>query len=157
MRIQTGYGVEAAVPDLYTNDVVNDDKVKDSFREDDFDAGTTRMVRMLTKRLETHQDQLRSPQAVGVNNVLTRVGTVLAVVPYVLFFLTIFLYRPKDDTLVYRQGQVTGWLAHVGLPLIFLFYLSFLLFSRKIIAYVTVGMMVFQLIYMGFVGFQRTH
>lgn len=41
MRIQTGYGVEAAVPDLYTNDVVSDDKVKDSFREDDFDAGTT--------------------------------------------------------------------------------------------------------------------
>ena len=146
--------VKAAVPDLYTNDVVSDDKVKDSFREDDFDAGTTRMVKLLTKRLKTHQNELRSSQAVGVNNVLTKVGTVLAVVPYVLFLLMVLFYRPQDDTIVYKQGQVTGWLAHVGLPLVFLFYLSFIMLSSKLTAYVTVGMLVFHFLYLSFVGWQ---
>lgn len=102
--------VEAAVPDLYTNDVVSDDKVKDSFREDDFDAGTTRMVKLLTKRLKTHQNELRSSQAVGVNNVLTKVGTVLAVVPYVLFLLTVFFTGPKTTRSSTNRGRSpAGW------------------------------------------------
>lgn len=59
IRMQTGYGMEAAVPDDYVNTLM-DDQVKGDFRDDDYSTGTQLMVKMLADRITTHQDELRS-------------------------------------------------------------------------------------------------
>lgn len=48
MRIQTGYGAESAVPDLFANSVINDDTVKKDFRSSNYSDGIMRMVNLLS-------------------------------------------------------------------------------------------------------------
>lgn len=64
IRMQTGYGMEAAVPDDYVNTLM-DDQVKGDFRNDDYSAGTQLMVKMLADRITSHQDELRSKSDVN--------------------------------------------------------------------------------------------
>lgn len=59
-RIQTGYGVEGALPDAYVHQVMADPKVKSSFKSSDYSQGVEIMVNKLAKRLASHQKQLRS-------------------------------------------------------------------------------------------------
>ena len=59
IRMQTGYGVEAAVPDDYVNTLM-DSKVQNLFRDNNYSTGTKIMVNRLTSRLYKNRDQLRS-------------------------------------------------------------------------------------------------
>ena len=67
MRIQTGYGAESAVPDLFANSVINDDTVKKDFRSSNYSDGIMRMVNLLSNRLVSHKDDLRSKSDVEAN------------------------------------------------------------------------------------------
>lgn len=59
-RIQTGYGVESVIPDVYAHKVMSNPKVKKSFKKSDYSQGVEIMTDKLTTRLETHQKDLRS-------------------------------------------------------------------------------------------------
>lgn len=64
VRMQTGYGIESAVPDDFVNDLMNDN-VKSDFRSGDYSAGTQDMVKRLAQRITDHQDELRSKSEVN--------------------------------------------------------------------------------------------
>lgn len=66
IRMQTGYGIESAVPDEFVNQLM-DSTVKSDFRKDDYSSGTKVMVDRLAKRIETHQNDLRSKSAVNTH------------------------------------------------------------------------------------------
>lgn len=69
VRMQTGYGIESVVPDVFVNDLV-DNTVKGYFRKNNFSAGTKLMVQRLAKRIETHQGDLRSKSDVNNHRLL---------------------------------------------------------------------------------------
>lgn len=90
-RIQTGYGVEGALPDAYTHQV--QDKAKSSFRASDYSQGVEIMVNKLTKRLTSHQKQLRSKSDVkdhSTNDSSTEI-TVSIVIGLVVIIVIIIL------------------------------------------------------------------
>lgn len=64
VRMQTGYGIESAVPDDFVNQLMNS-KVQADFRSDNYSAGTQKMVQKLAKRIIDHQNELRSKSAVN--------------------------------------------------------------------------------------------
>ena len=66
IRMQTGYGIESAVPDEFVNQLM-DSTVKSDFRKDDYSAGTKIMIDRLAQRIETHQNDLRSKSAVNTH------------------------------------------------------------------------------------------
>lgn len=65
VRMQTGYGIESAVPDDFVNQLMND-RVQNAFRKKDYSTGTRVMVGKLSKRIITHKSELRSKS--DVNN-----------------------------------------------------------------------------------------
>lgn len=65
VRMQTGYGIEGAVPDDFVNQLMND-RVQNDFRKKDYSTGTRVMVGKLSKRIITHKSELRSKS--DVNN-----------------------------------------------------------------------------------------
>lgn len=65
VRMQTGYGIESAVPDNFVNQLMNSD-VQADFRDDDYSAGTKKMVKKLANRIVDKQSDLRSKS--DVNN-----------------------------------------------------------------------------------------
>lgn len=65
VRMQTGYGIEGAVPDDFVNQLMNE-QVKNDFRKKDYSTGTRVMVGKLSKRIITHKSELRSKS--DVNN-----------------------------------------------------------------------------------------
>lgn len=65
VRMQTGYGIESAVPDDFVNQLMND-RVQNDFRKKDYSTGTRVMVGKLSKRIITHKSELRSKS--DVNN-----------------------------------------------------------------------------------------
>ena len=65
VRMQTGYGIESAVPDNFVNQLMNSD-VQADFRNDDYSAGTKKMVKKLANRIVDKQSDLRSKS--DVNN-----------------------------------------------------------------------------------------
>lgn len=65
VRMQTGYGIESAVPDDFVNQLMND-RVQNDFRKKDYSTGTRVMVDKLSKRIITHKSELRSKS--DVNN-----------------------------------------------------------------------------------------
>lgn len=69
VRMQTGYGIESVVPDVFVNDLV-DNTVQGYFRDKDFSAGTKLMVQRLAKRIETHQGDLRTKSDVNNHRLL---------------------------------------------------------------------------------------
>lgn len=64
VRMQTGYGIESAVPDNFVNQLMNSD-VKADFRNDDYSAGTKKMVKKLANRIVDKQSDLRSKSDVN--------------------------------------------------------------------------------------------
>ena len=64
VRMQTGYGIESAVPDDFVNQLMNS-KVRADFRSDDYSSGTKKMIKKLAKRIIDHQNELRSKSAVN--------------------------------------------------------------------------------------------
>ena len=64
VRMQTGYGIESAVPDDFVNQLMTS-KVQADFRSDNYSAGTKKMVQKLAKRIIDHQSELRSKSAVN--------------------------------------------------------------------------------------------
>lgn len=90
-RIQTGYGVEGALPDAYTHQV--QDKAKSSFRASDYSRGVQIMVDKLVERLISHQKQLRSKSDVKnhSNNDSSAEITVSIVVGLVVIVVIIIL------------------------------------------------------------------
>lgn len=69
VRMQTGYGIESVVPDVFVNDLV-DNTVQGYFRDKDFSAGTKLMVQRLAKRIEAHQGDLRTKSDVNNHRLL---------------------------------------------------------------------------------------
>ena len=65
VRMQTGYGIESVVPDNFVNELMNSD-VQADFRNDDYSAGTKKMVKKLANRIVDKQSDLRSKS--DVNN-----------------------------------------------------------------------------------------
>ena len=65
VRMQTGYGIESAVPDNFVNQLMNSD-VQADFRNDDYSVGTQKMVKKLANRIVAKQSDLRSKS--DVNN-----------------------------------------------------------------------------------------
>lgn len=65
VRMQTGYGIESAVPDNFVNQLMNSD-VQADFRNDDYSVGTQKMVKKLANRIFYKQSDLRSKS--DVNN-----------------------------------------------------------------------------------------
>lgn len=65
VRMQTGYGIESAVPDNFVNQLMNSD-VQADFRNDNYSAGTQKMVKKLANRIVARQSDLRSKS--DVNN-----------------------------------------------------------------------------------------
>ena len=65
VRMQTGYGIESAVPDNFVNQLMNS-AVQADFRNDDYSAGTKKMVKKLANRIVAKQSDLRSKS--DVNN-----------------------------------------------------------------------------------------
>lgn len=65
VRMQTGYGIESAVPDNFVNQLMNSD-VQADFRDDNYSAGTKKMVKKLANRIVAKQSDLRSKS--DVNN-----------------------------------------------------------------------------------------
>lgn len=65
VRMQTGYGIESAVPDNFVNQLMNSD-VQADFRDDNYSAGTKKMVKKLSNRIVDNQSDLRSKS--DVNN-----------------------------------------------------------------------------------------
>lgn len=59
-RIQTGYGVESVIPDIYAHKVMSNPKVKREFKKSNYSQGVEIMTDKLADRLETHQKDLRS-------------------------------------------------------------------------------------------------
>lgn len=65
VRMQTGYGIESAVPDNFVNQLMNS-AVQADFRDDNYSAGTKKMVKKLANRIVDKQSDLRSKS--DVNN-----------------------------------------------------------------------------------------
>lgn len=65
VRMQTGYGIESAVPDDFVNQLMNE-RVQNDFRKKNYSTGTRVMVGKLSKRIITHKSELRSKS--DVNN-----------------------------------------------------------------------------------------
>lgn len=65
-RMQTGYGVESVLPDIYVDELMND-KVKDLFKKGDYDQGTLLMVQKAARRLVAKQNDLRSKAVVNTH------------------------------------------------------------------------------------------
>lgn len=65
VRMQTGYGIESAVPDNFVNQLMNSD-VQSDFRDNNYSAGTQKMVKKLANRIVDKQSDLRSKS--DVNN-----------------------------------------------------------------------------------------
>ena len=65
VRMQTGYGIESVVPDNFVNQLMNSD-VQSDFRDDNYSAGTKKMVKKLANRIVAKQSDLRSKS--DVNN-----------------------------------------------------------------------------------------
>lgn len=65
VRMQTGYGIESAVPDDFVNQLMNE-QVQNDFRKKNYSTGTRVMVGKLSKRIITHKSELRSKS--DVNN-----------------------------------------------------------------------------------------
>lgn len=65
IRIQTGYGAESAVPDLFCNKVIADKEVQSDFKNSNYSGGIEKMVDLLADRVISHQDELRSKSTVN--------------------------------------------------------------------------------------------
>ena len=66
VRMQTGYGIESAVPDNFVNQLMNSD-VQSDFRDNNYSAGTKKMVKKLTNRIIAKQSDLRSKSDVNTH------------------------------------------------------------------------------------------
>lgn len=69
IRMQTGYGIESAVPDQFVNQLM-DPTVQEDFRGNDYSAGTKIMVDRLVKQIQTHQNDLRSKSDVNTHQAI---------------------------------------------------------------------------------------
>lgn len=69
VRMQTGYGIESAVPDQFVNQLM-DPMVQEDFRENNYSTGTKLMVDRLVKQIQTHQSELRSKSAVNTHQAI---------------------------------------------------------------------------------------
>lgn len=69
VRMQTGYGIESAVPDQFVNQLM-DPMVQEDFRENNYSTGTKLMVDRLVKQIQTHQSELRSKSAVNAHQAI---------------------------------------------------------------------------------------
>ena len=66
VRMQTGYGIESAVPDNFVNQLMNSD-VQADFRDENYSAGTKKMVKKLANRIVAKQSDLRSKSDVNTH------------------------------------------------------------------------------------------
>lgn len=110
VRMQTGYGIESALPDAYVDELVSD-QVKADFKKNDFSAGTRTMVKKMSAKIVKDQDDLRSKSAVttyqhvadNASNVLLYAGLVvlgIAVVTYGATFSVISVNRNQKRQIV---------------------------------------------------------
>ncbi len=110
VRMQTGYGIESAVPDDFVNELMND-SVKSEFRQNNYSAGTKMMVNKLVDRITSHQKDLRSKSDVNNHQAaieaaqqeeakeqkellsLIKISCLIIVILFVVGFATITLFR----------------------------------------------------------------
>lgn len=66
-RMQTGYGIESVLPDAYLYKLLTPD-VKKDFKQDDFNAGVTTVVKRTSSKIVKDQNNLRSANKVEQHN-----------------------------------------------------------------------------------------
>lgn len=66
-RMQTGYGIESVLPDAYLYKLLTSD-VKKDFKQDDFNAGVTTVVKRASAKIIKDQNNLRSANKVEQHN-----------------------------------------------------------------------------------------
>lgn len=66
-RMQTGYGIESVLPDAYLYKLLTSD-VKKDFKQDDFNAGVTTVVKRASAKIIKDQKNLRSANKVEQHN-----------------------------------------------------------------------------------------
>lgn len=66
-RMQTGYGIESVLPDAYLYKLLTPD-VKKDFKQDDFNAGVTTVVKRTSSKIVRDQKNLRSANKVEQHN-----------------------------------------------------------------------------------------
>lgn len=66
-RMQTGYGIESVLPDAYLYKLLTSD-VKKDFKQNDFNAGVTTVVKRASTKITKDQKNLRSANKVEQHN-----------------------------------------------------------------------------------------
>ena len=66
-RMQTGYGIESVLPDAYLYKLLTPD-VKKDFKQNDFNAGVTTVVKRTSSKIVRDQNNLRSANKVEQHN-----------------------------------------------------------------------------------------
>ena len=66
-RMQTGYGIESVLPDAYLYKLLTPD-VKKDFKQNDFNAGVTTVVKRTSSKIIRDQNNLRSANKVEQHN-----------------------------------------------------------------------------------------
>lgn len=66
-RMQTGYGIESVLPDAYLYKLLTSD-VKKDFKQNDFNAGVTTVVKRTSSKIVRNQKNLRSVNKVEQHN-----------------------------------------------------------------------------------------
>ena len=110
LRMQTGYGVEAAVPDNFVNDLVAG-KTKSLLKQGNYNAAVKAMTAKIASRLANHQDELSEDPDKGtsVKKVLMIVGAILSGLIILVLVLNISI-KIKDKRIRSRilACNVTG-------------------------------------------------
>lgn len=110
LRMQTGYGVEAAIPDNFVNDLVAG-KTKSLLKQGNYNAAVKAMTAKIASRLANHQDELSEDPDKGtsVKKVLMIVGAILSGLIILVLVLNISI-KIKDKRIRSRilACNVTG-------------------------------------------------
>lgn len=115
MRMQTGYGVESAVPDTFINELVAGE-IKEDLQMGDYNDAVTGIVDKTAKRLADHEDELLDKEEVAQeekahphktsifssigkffrNNIVNKIPNILMVIGLIILGIWAF----KDELLV---------------------------------------------------------
>jgi len=91
MRIEVGYGLEGAIPDITANNIINNE-IRPEFRTGNFDAGVTRGVDAILAAARGEYKGTGSTNAERSETETTPGGVVVLVVLFIFFFGGIILF-----------------------------------------------------------------
>lgn len=112
MRIETGYGLEGAVPDIEAGHVISDVLVP-NFQAEHYDEGVLNAVDRLIEDIRNGApaEPVNPPVVDGI----IRVGNLLPFILFFLIFLSSILSRSKSWWAGGIVGAVVGWIFFSGL------------------------------------------